>query len=90
MEKRYKYIDGYLSRGLLYQNNHPLRDAVFSADCLTPLRILKSKNWIQVMLSRIATCYNNCQILICSRLEMNSLHLLSKFRGYIFDGVGKK
>ena len=28
MEKRYKYI-------------HPLRDAAFGADCLTPVRILK-------------------------------------------------
>ena len=41
MEKRYKYMDGYLSRDLLYQNIHPLRDAAFGADCLTPLRILK-------------------------------------------------
>ena len=34
MEKRYKYIDGYLSRDLLYQKFHPLRDAAFGADCL--------------------------------------------------------
>ena len=31
----------YLSRDLIYQENHPLRDAVFSADCLTSFRILK-------------------------------------------------
>ena len=41
MEKRSKYIDGYLSRDLPYQKLHPLRDAAFSTDCLTPLRILK-------------------------------------------------
>ena len=38
MEKWYKYVDGYLSRDLLYQKIHPLQDAVFGADCLTPLR----------------------------------------------------
>ena len=41
MEKRYKYIDGYLSRDLLYQKIHPLQDAGFGADYLSPLRILK-------------------------------------------------
>ena len=42
MEKRYKYMDGYLSRDLLYQKIHPLRDGAFGADCLTPLRIFKN------------------------------------------------
>ena len=37
MEKRYKYMDGYLSP---YQETRPLRDAAFGEDCLTPLRIL--------------------------------------------------
>ena len=41
MEKRYKYIVLYLSRDLIYQKIHPLRDAAFGADCLTPFRILK-------------------------------------------------
>ena len=41
MEKQYKHIDGYLSRGLLCQTIHPLRDAAFGADCLTPFKILK-------------------------------------------------
>ena len=41
MEKRYKYVVPYLSRGLMYQKIHPLRDAAFGADCLTPFRILK-------------------------------------------------
>ena len=41
MKKRYKYIYGYLSRDLLYQKIHPLRNAAFDADCLTPLKILK-------------------------------------------------
>ena len=41
MEKRYKYIDGYLSGDLLYQKIYPLRDAAFGADCLSPLRIFK-------------------------------------------------
>ena len=41
MEKQYKYIDGYLSQDQLYQKVHPLRDAAFGADCLTPFRILK-------------------------------------------------
>ena len=41
MEKRYKYIDGYISRDLLYQIIHPLRDAAFGADCSTSFRILK-------------------------------------------------
>ena len=34
-------MDGYLSRDLLYQKIHSLRDAAFGADCLNPLRILK-------------------------------------------------
>ena len=34
-------MDGYLSRDLLCQKIHPLRDAAFGADCLTRLRILK-------------------------------------------------
>ena len=42
MEKRYKYVVPYLSRDLMYQNIHPLRDAAFGADCLTPFRLLKS------------------------------------------------
>ena len=41
MEKRYKYLDGYLSQDLPYQKNHPVQDAAFGADCFTPLRILK-------------------------------------------------
>ena len=41
MEKRYKYIDGYLSQDLIYQKIHQLRDAAFGAYCLTPFRILK-------------------------------------------------
>ena len=41
MEKRYKYIDGYLSRDLLHQKIHQLRDAEFGAGYLTPLRSLK-------------------------------------------------
>ena len=41
MEKRYKYMDGYLSRDLLYQRIHQLRDAAVGTDCLTSLRILK-------------------------------------------------
>ena len=32
----------------------------------------------------------NVQILICSPLKMNFLHLLSKFHGYIFNGLGKE
>ena len=51
---------------------HPLRDAAFGADCLTPFRILKiiivglkmdSSNAII-----IAICCKNRQILICSPL----------------------
>ena len=30
------------------------------------------------------------QILICSPLKMKSLHLLSKFHGYIFNGFREK
>ena len=41
MEKRYKCMDGYLSRDLPCQKIHPLRDAAFDADCLTSFRILK-------------------------------------------------
>ena len=41
MNKWYKYIYGYLSRDVLYQKIHSLRDAAFDADCLTPYRILK-------------------------------------------------
>ena len=41
MEKWYTYIVPYLSRDLIYQKIHPLRDAAFCADCLTSFRILK-------------------------------------------------
>ena len=41
MEKRYKYMEGYLSRDLLYQKIHPLRDAALGTDCLTSFKILK-------------------------------------------------
>ena len=39
--KQYKYLDGNLSRDLIYQKIHPLAGAAFDADCLTPFRILK-------------------------------------------------
>ena len=42
MEKQYESVVPYLSRDLMYQKIHPLRDAAFDADCLTSLRILKS------------------------------------------------
>ena len=41
MEKRYKYMDGYLSLDLLYPKIHPLRDAAFGADGSTSFTILK-------------------------------------------------
>ena len=41
MEKRYKYMDGYLCPDSLYHKIYLLRDAAFGADCLTPLRIVK-------------------------------------------------
>ena len=74
-------MDAYLSRDLLCQKIHSLRDAAFGADCLTSFKILKIitvgfKKWILVMLSRIVTCCKNCQILIRSPLEVKSLHLL--------------
>ena len=36
-----KNIVPYLSRDLVYQKIHPLRDAAFGEDCITPFRILK-------------------------------------------------
>ena len=73
MEKRYKYIVPYLSRDLINKKIHPLQDEAFGANCLTPFRVLKIiivglKKWILVMLSRIATCCKNFQILIRSPL----------------------
>ena len=64
------------------------------ADCLTSLKILKIltvglKKWILVMLSRIVTYCKHCQILIRSPLKVKSLHLLSNFRGCIFNGFGE-
>ena len=41
MEKRHKYLVPYLSRDLIYQKIHPLRDAAFGADYSTPFRIWK-------------------------------------------------
>ena len=62
----------YISRDLIYQKLHPLRDAAFGADCFTPFRILKIVIVglkILVMLSRIATCCKKIfQILIRSPL----------------------
>ena len=56
MEKRYNYMDGYLSLDLLYQKIHPLRDA---ADCLTQIRILKIYHTVQKTDSgnAIKNCY---------------------------------
>ena len=58
MQIRYKYVVPYLSRDFIYEKIHPLRDAAFGADCLTPfiskIIIVGPKNWILVMLSRIA------------------------------------
>ena len=34
-------MGGYLSRDLLSQKIHPLRDAAFGADCLASFKILK-------------------------------------------------
>ena len=42
------------------------------------------------MLSRIATYCKTYQILIYSPLRIKSLYLLSKFRGYIFNGLGEE
>ena len=41
MGKRYKYMDGYLSRDLLSQKIHSLRDATFDTDCLTSFKFFK-------------------------------------------------
>ena len=41
MKKRYKYIVPYLSRELIHQKIHPLRDTAFGTDCFTSFRILK-------------------------------------------------
>ena len=40
------------------------------------------------MLSITVTCCTNIHILIRSPLKMKFLHLLWKFRGYIFNGLG--
>ena len=42
------------------------------------------------MLSVTVACCKNVQILMCNPLKMKRLHQLSKFRGYIFDGLGEK
>ena len=88
-------MDGYISRDLLYQKIHPLRDEAFGADCLASFKILKIvtvslKEWILVMLSKIVIRCKNCQILIHSPLIVKSLHLLSKFGSCIFNGFGEK
>ena len=71
MEKRYKYMDAYLSRDLLCQKIHPLRDAAFGADCSTSFKIFKI---ITVGFKKMDSgnaikkwqCCKNCQSLICS------------------------
>ena len=77
MEKWYKYIDGYLSRGVLYQKIYPLRDAAFGADCLTHFQNFEghnsqSKKSILIIPSRIVTCCN----VLDFNLKMKSLHLI--------------
>ena len=42
------------------------------------------------MLSITVTCCTNIHILIRSPLKMKCLHLLWKFHGYIFNGLGEK
>ena len=87
MKTRYKYIYGYLSRDLIYQKIHPLRDAAFEHFENYNSR---SEKWTMVIISRIVTCCKNFQILTCSPLKMKSLHLLSDFHGCIFNGLGEK
>ena len=41
MENWYKYAVPYLSRDLIYQKIHQLRDAAFGVDCSTLFSILK-------------------------------------------------
>ena len=61
MEKRYKYMDGYLSQDILYQKIHPLQDASFDADCLTSFNFLKM---ITVGLKMDSgNAINNCYLL---------------------------
>ena len=50
----------------------------------------RSEDWILVMLSRFARCGKNFQILIHSPLQIKSLHVLSKFHSYLFNGLGEK
>ena len=61
MEKWYKYVVPYLSQDLIYQKIHPLRDAAFGADCLTPFRILK----IIIVVSKMdsGNAIRNCHML---------------------------
>ena len=42
------------------------------------------------MLSVTVTCCTNNHILILSALKMKLLHMLWKFHGYIFNGLGEK
>ena len=86
MEKRYKYMDEYLSRDLLYKNIHPLGDAAFGAECLTPVRILKIVTVGLKMDS--GNAIKNCYVVKIVRSE--SAALLDKvsestvqFRGYL-------
>ena len=53
--KRYKYMDEYLCRDLLYQKIYPLRDAAFGTDCSNSFQNFenhnsRSKKWVLVMI----------------------------------------
>ena len=50
----------------------------------------KSKKRIPVMLSITVTCCRNTHILIRSPVKMTFLHLLWKFHGDTFHGLGEK
>ena len=49
----------------------------------------KSEKWILVMLSITFTCCKNIHILIHSLVEIKFLHLLWRFHGDIFHGLGE-
>ena len=92
--KWYKYVAPLLSQDYIYQKIHPLRDAAFDADRRTSFKFKnrnsKSKKWILVMLSITVIRCTNIHILVRSPLKMKFLHLLWKFHGYIFNGLGEK
>ena len=78
----------YIKKSIRYEMQHLMQIDELPLNFKN--RNSKSKKWVLLMLSVTVKCCRNIHILIRNPLEMKFLHLLWKFHGYIFHGLGEK